>query len=514
MFGNVMTRSSKTSEGCSGAARRSLPLVLAAVAVAGMTSAPVSADPPDGPLTAASTARGTYQITGDATDLTVTAVGVDAQELLTAIAAKANLPLVMDDTVSRKITINILHRPAKALISSIVSAYGLSSAEVNGVTMISEGIPRSPSSYLLSDIDSIRTKYVDANNARGLLPAFLQDYVKVNAEQNSVVLSAPTDILAKFRDDIGQFDTPASQILVDLTLVELTNTTAEQAGLSTLWQNAGRGASIDPANGLLNIEAITNLPNNFAATLTALESKGLARVRANPRIATISGRHANIFVGQQRYLVTPIDAGDGSQSNFISAGVRLGITPYTGGQGQVLVDLDTEVSTLTALDPITQLPDKDTRTANTTVRVNDGQTIVIGGFVQQEIRGTRTKMPILGDIPLIGPALFRTKNVSTTQSELILFITPRVLSGTGHLPADEEKAMLDKFEQGSPEPKMTAPITSEPKMAVPAAPTIPPDGVVDPNKSVPVPAPLAGPQQTPLDAPVGPQQKTDADPSH
>src|SRR6185437_2500474 len=109
-------------------------------------------------------------------------------------------------------------------------------------------------------------------------------------------------ILAKFRDDIGQFDTPASQILVDLTLVELTNTTAEQAGLSTLWQNAGRGASIDPANGLLNIEAITNLPNNFAATLTALESKGLARVRANPRIATISGRNANIFVGQQRYL--------------------------------------------------------------------------------------------------------------------------------------------------------------------------------------------------------------------
>jgi type II secretory pathway component GspD/PulD (secretin) len=82
--------------------------------------------------------------------------------------------------------------------------------------MVSEGIPRSPSSYLLSDIDAIPTKYVDAANARNLLPVFLQDYVKVNAEQNAVVLSAPRDVLRKFRQDIAQFDIPASQILVDL----------------------------------------------------------------------------------------------------------------------------------------------------------------------------------------------------------------------------------------------------------------------------------------------------------
>ena len=92
-------------------------------------------------------ARGTYQISGDASSLTVLAVGVDAQELLTAIAGKVDMALVVDDTVSRKITINILNQPAKALINSIVSAYGLSSADVSGVTMISEGIPRSPSSY-------------------------------------------------------------------------------------------------------------------------------------------------------------------------------------------------------------------------------------------------------------------------------------------------------------------------------------------------------------------------------
>ncbi|BDI30395.1 hypothetical protein CCAX7_24460 [Capsulimonas corticalis] len=388
--------------------------------------------------------RGSYSVTGTADRVTVSAVGVDAQELFTALAAKTNLPLVIDDTVSRRLTINIIDRPAREVVEDIVSAYGLSSATVDGVIMISEGIPRSPSSYLLSDIASVQTKYVDANNARNLLPVFLQDYVKVNSEQNSVILSAPTEVLQKFRGDIAQFDIPASQIVVDLLLVEVTKTSADQLGLTTNWQNASRGIAIDPGAGSVLFKSVTNLPTSFSATLTALQEKGLAKVRANPHIATLSGRRASVFVGTQRYLATPIDSGGGERNN-IDAGVRLNITPYTGGQGQILVDVDAEVSTLSALDPITHLPEKGTRTANTAVRVNDGQTIVIGGLTQQETRDVHTKVPFLGDIPLIGPLFFQTKNVTTSQTELMLLITPRLLSDTGHLPDAEEKAVKQRF---------------------------------------------------------------------
>jgi type II secretory pathway component GspD/PulD (secretin) len=387
--------------------------------------------------------RGSYSVTGTQENVTVSAVGVDAQELFTALAAKTNLPLVIDDTVSRRLTINIINRPARKVVEDIVSAYGLSSAEVDGVIMISEGIPRSPSSYLLSDIASVQTKYVDANNARNLLPVFLQDYVKVNSEQNSVILSAPTEVLQKFRGDIAQFDIPASQIVVDLMLIEVTKSTADQLGLTTNWQNGGRGISVDPGAGSVLFKSVTNLPKSFSATLTALQEKGLAKVRANPRIATLSGRRANVFVGTQRYLATPIDIGGGR--NYIDAGVRLNITPYTGGQGQILVDVDSEVSTLSAPDPITHLPEKGTRTASTAVRVNDGQTIVIGGLTQQETRDVHTKVPILGDIPIIGPLFFQTKSVTTSQTELVLLITPRLLSDTGHLPDAEESAIKQRF---------------------------------------------------------------------
>jgi type II secretory pathway component GspD/PulD (secretin) len=424
---------------------------------------PPSATGPTSPGAGVLPERGMLRIEGTRDDASVFAVGADAQELFTALAARTGLKLVVDDAVSRRITVNIRGRNARRIVDDIAGAYGLSAADVEGIVLVSEGIPRSPSSYLLSGIASVSTKYVDAANARNLLPVFLQDYVKVNSEQNAVVLSAPRQILDKFRGDVAQFDTPASQILVDLMVVELTDTTADQLGLQLNFFNAEKGLSLDPTSGSLLFRAVTNLPQRFSLSLQALEEKGKARVRANPRIATVSGRRASIFVGRQRYVATPID-NNGRQSNFIDAGVRLDITPYTGGGGQILVDVDAEVSTLSAIDPTTRLPEKSTRTASTIVRVGDGQTIVIGGLRQQESRDVRTRTPFLGSLPLIG-GLFRSKNVRTTQSELVLFITPRTLSRDGHLPAEEEAALKEQF--------LRAPLDS----SLPPAPPISLDGL-------------------------------------
>lgn len=409
--------------------------------------------PPPAPVKPVLPAKGTFTLTAKDELLSVFAVSTDAQELLTAIAGKADLRLVVDDSISRKITLNLENKPAKAIIETIVSAYGLSSAEVDGVIMISEGIPRSPSSYLLSDITSIPTKYVNAASARSLLPVFLQDFVKVNAEQNAVVLSAPTEVLSKFRDDISQFDIPAAQILVEVQLVELTDTSADQLGLNLNYVNGKQGPALDPTLGTIRYQAITTLTNGFAANLKALVEKSQARVKAAPRIATVSGRGASIFVGRQRYVATPIDSGGGGDfsfggggsRNFIDAGVRLTVTPFTGGQGQILIRVDAEVSTLSAPDPVTNLPERSTRKANTEVRVGNGQTLVIGGLDQQETREVHTKVPVLGNLPLLGPALFQTKNLRSSKTELVLLVTPRILSATGHLTDAEEKALKEKF---------------------------------------------------------------------
>ncbi|PQV63158.1 type II and III secretion system protein [Abditibacterium utsteinense] len=433
--------------------------VAAATAAGATPNPPVAATKNEvaAPKPPAFPARGTLKIEGDTENLSVFAVSVDAAELLTAIAAKASLKLVVDDTISRRITLSVQGKSAREVISSIAGAYGLAAAEVEGVTLISEGIPRTPSSYLLSDIDQISTKYVDAANARNLLPVFLQDYVKVNGQQNAVVLSAPAEVLRKFRADIAGFDIPASQIMVDLLLVELTESGLDQLNLSLNYQNSGNALSISPSSGSVTYRALTKLPDTFASTLSALQETGRARVRANPRIATVSGRHASIFVGRQRYIVTPIDTG-GGQRNFIDAGVRLDITPYTGGEKQIIIDVNAEVSTLSAVDPVTRLPEKSTRTTDTKVRVSDGQTIVIGGLKQSETRDVETKVPILGNLPLLGPLLFRSRDKRNTNTELVLFVTPRILSDTGHLPEQEEKDIKRRFLT----PDLSAPLPAAP----------------------------------------------------
>jgi type II secretory pathway component GspD/PulD (secretin) len=414
------------------------------------------------------------EITISPRGVTVHAVNVYACRLFTRLADRTRLQLVADDTIKdRKVTVHLTDKTPQEVINCIVSAYGLSSREVNGITMISEGIPRKPSSYLLSDIESIPTQYVEANSAKGLLPVFLQDHVKVNFEQNAVVLSAPSDVLKKFRQDIRQFDIPAAQIMLEILVVEFTDFDSAQYDLGLRWQNAGRGAEVgtlalpmDNPNleergmGEVVVQGVADLPTQFRARLEALVTARRARVRAAPRIATLSGRWANFFVGIQRYLREPIEMpperGQGGEQdqwfggpqlkNFIDAGVKLNIQAWTGDGKEIICDIHPEVSTLSAPDPITELPEKSTRTANTMVRARDGQTIIVGGLRQEEQHEVRTKVPLLGDLPLLG-SLFRSKNRTLTRTDLVIFITPRVLSQTAHLSPEEERQLRDRFLQ-------------------------------------------------------------------
>ncbi len=311
---------------------------------------------------------------------TIHAVDADAHELLTTFAQRAGLPLVVDDTVKRHITVHIENHPARDILALIVDAYGFSFAEVNGVYIVSEGMPKSPSSYLLSDIASVTLKYVSPQQAHRLLPVFLQGQVRINTDQNAVVLSGPQPLLEKFRQHIQQFDVPAAQVMLDVLVVEFTDVTADTLAAQLGWQNANAGIITDSLTGQLTLLAVAELPQDFYVRLQALVEKKKARVRANPRIATVSGSWAEIFIGQQQYVSIPISTERRGQANYIDAGVRLRIFPLTGGEGEIILDLDEEISTLSPPDPITGLPNKTIRTANTTVRIRDGQTVIIGGL--------------------------------------------------------------------------------------------------------------------------------------
>jgi type II secretory pathway component GspD/PulD (secretin) len=368
---------------------------------------------------------------------TVHAMSIDAHELLTTFAAKAHLQLIVDDALKRRITIHIVDKPALDVLKIIVDAFGFAWAEVDSLNIISEGMPRSPSSYLLSDIASVTTKYVTPSQAWALLPTFLQGEVKINSDQNAVILSGPKPLLDKFRQNIGRFDIPAEQIMLNVDVVEFTDMNTDTFAALLNYSNDHIGISTDSLTGQQTLTALATLPTDFLARIKALVEQRRARVRANPRIATVSGRWANIFIGQQQYLTNPVNIPGRGSSYSIDAGVSLDITPLTGGDGEIILDLNEEISTLSAPDAITGLPTKTTRSAYSTIRVRDGQTIVIGGLRQAEERSTRKAIPVLSELPLVG-SLFRAKKLDSTMVELAIFITANTLSRDGHLPAEEE----------------------------------------------------------------------------
>ena len=368
------------------------------------------------------------QVTFTDGKLSLRAVRADLHSLMGLIAEKTGLSVAVDDAVERKVTINLSGVAPQVAMQAIATANGLALSPVGKMFVLSEGVPTDLATYQVSGTQSYRMQNTQAATASGLLPNFLYSYVKVNPEQNAVVVTAPSQMLAKIGQDLSKVDTPSPQILIEAIAVELTDDALNEFGLNLTNQRSTSVSGLDTLNGLLSYNSVGKLPPNFALTLHALEKSGRARVRARPQMAVVNGKLANIFIGAQRFILTQFNQFGQTQQRIqpVDVGVKLAVTPLTGGNGEITTTIAPEVSNITEQDAQTGLPVLSTRNANTTVRVKDGETIVIGGLVLNQEQVTNRKIPVLGDIPFLG-YLFRSRSRSATQTELVVFVTPHIL---------------------------------------------------------------------------------------
>lgn len=360
--------------------------------------------------------------------VSIRAVRADIHALMALIAEKTGVQGAIDDAVDKKVSINLDGVAPGVAIQAIATANGLALSQVGNLFVLSEGVPTDLATYRVSGTQSYRMQNTQAATASGLLPNFLYSYVKVNPEQNAVVVSAPLQMLAKIGQDLGKVDTPSPQILVEAIAVELTDDALREFGLNLFNQRSTSISVVDPLNGLLSYDTVGKLPQSFILTLRALEKSGRARVRARPQMAVVNGKTANIFIGAQRFILTQFNNFGQTQTRIqpVDVGVKLAVTPLTGGNGEITTTIAPEVSNITEQDPQTGLPVLSTRNAQTTVRVKDGETIVIGGLVLNQEQNINRKIPVLGDLPVLGN-LFRTHSRTTTQTELVVFVTPHIL---------------------------------------------------------------------------------------
>jgi len=283
--------------------------------------------------------------------------------------------------------------------------------------------------------------------------------IQADENTNSLVITAPPDIFRSLRAVIHQLDVRRAQVIVEGVIAEVSTNSAEEFGIQ--WAggssgssavglvNFGIGTSISSLLGSLasspdtppslgsglNIAAgKTTGKNPVAALISALNSDGKSNILSTPSLLTLDNEEAEIVVGQNVPFLTGSYSGTGGGSTPSNpfqtvqredVGLTLKITPQINEGDAIKLKVEQEVSTVS---PSTQGVDLITnkRSIKTNVVVNDGQMIVLGGLIQEELREAEQSVPGLGAIPLLG-WFFRYNKTELVKTNLMVFLQPTIL---------------------------------------------------------------------------------------
>jgi len=273
----------------------------------------------------------------------------------------------------------------------------------------------------------------------------VNDNIAVDRRLNAIILSGTPEVVSALKAIIDKIDIPVPSVILETQIVELSETAARNIGLdfspdgSGVVVNATHGSTTGGTTGSTGLTTQTGQQGQAAATLQAAlyaqVTEGNGRVIAKPRILAQSGQQASILTGDAIPVFTQVVAanvGTASQVNYINVGVNLQIQPRVSSDGFVTSHIYSEVSSVTGT--INGAPQISQRTASTSATVRDGEAFIIGGLLQDNELRSLSKLPFIGDLPLIG-LLFRHVSTSHSLDNLYIVVTPHVVGAGNAAPA-------------------------------------------------------------------------------
>jgi general secretion pathway protein D len=289
-----------------------------------------------------------------------------------------------------------------------------------------------------------------ANNVGGVAELIGQVYVVADQDTNSLLVATATKYEDRVRKVIEQLDGRVQQVLIKVLIAEVTHVNDLDFGtdFSILDINrdyTGKGQTFKSTLGAAAAAASTSTPGGFVfsamegniqATLQALAQESRLDVLSRPYILTSDNQEADITVGNEVPFITGTNVtAEGTIFNsttYEDIGIILTVTPHINPEGLVTMLVSPQISALTdqtvTISTGVSLPVIELREADSYLTVRDGQTVVIGGMMQDQKTSNVNKIPLLGDIPLLGKLLFSYNTTSKTKTELLIFLTPHVAS--------------------------------------------------------------------------------------
>lgn len=399
---------------------------------------------------------------------------VPVRQVLQVIAQISGFNLVTTDTVTGNVTLSLDNVPWDQALNMIMKIKGLDKRMEGNILLIapaeelsSRETQRLQSEQQAAELAPLRSETIQINYAKasdmavilkssdgGILSS--RGAVTVDGRTNTLLVRDTQESIQEARRMVTELDIPIKQVLIESRMVTVRDNVDEQLGVrwgfSDLQDDGSVSGSLDGADTIgagqvpsLENRLNVNLPVTGAAgrigfqiakladgtildlELSALESENKGEIIASPRITVANQREAYIEQGTEIPYVQATSSG-ATSVEYKKAVLSLTVTPHITPDNRIILDLvvtqDTRGDTVsTSTGPAVAI---DTQEISTQVLVENGETVVLGGIFQQNIINAMDKVPLFGDLPLVGN-LFKNSRDFTEKRELLIFVTPKII---------------------------------------------------------------------------------------
>lgn len=380
-----------------------------------------------------------------ASDLvSLTARDAPLDTVLSLIAEQHGLNIVTGAEVSEHITVKITNARLEDALDAILATNGYTWARRSNIIIISKisGDKKTSPGVQGRHLQVFSLDYISATDAdkvvQGLLSPVGQSFITATiptdhrrTHEQLVVEDLP-DYLYRVEQYLMQADTPPRQVQIEAHVLQVTlkDNTRHGVNFKEILRIAHTDVSVSTAGlatGTAPASMIRLQGGDLDSLLEALKSTTDAKTLASPKVTVLNNQEAHMQVGAKiGYLLSTTTQTSTLQSvNFLDVGVILNVLPSITEDGQVMIRVAPQVST-GRINPTTNLPESETTEVETQVLLADGEAIVIGGLIKETDIDGRSKVPVLGDLWLVG-WLFQRREATRERNEIIITLVPRIV---------------------------------------------------------------------------------------
>jgi type II secretory pathway component GspD/PulD (secretin) len=356
-----------------------------------------------------------------ATPISINARDTELTDVIGLIARQSGLNIVADASVkARRITFRLRDVDADTALATLAQAYELRTHRSGDVVFVGDAAVMNHRYGAPAGTTTVALRNAKPSDAvKALKSAVPEAGLIADDRSNTVVITGGSDAQTAVQSLLNSIDAPGRQVMFEVRVTDVKPMDdSSNVGIQFGGTGFGAGAVAQFPYAVVKGSIAIN------AQINALVQNGHAQILATPRIATLNNREATLLVGETYPIVTVNQQTGFPTVTNVNVGVQLRVTPTIGADGLITAEIHPEFSEIIGFNA--SFPIIANRKVDATLRVRDGETIVLGGLFQDTSSETISKLPFLSDIPILG-RFFKNKATAHQRDEVVFLITPHIL---------------------------------------------------------------------------------------